>query len=98
MSDQKAKADHGKAKLSLFPMQIMYDVTVIREYGCAKYPDGGPDNWRQVEPERYRDAMLRHMVEYIRDPKSVDRESGFPHLWHMACNIAFLCELEKDNA
>ena len=22
------------------------------------------------------------------------KESGFPHLWHLACNIAFLCEME----
>ena len=21
-------------------------------------------------------------------------ESGYPHLWHLACNIAFLIELE----
>jgi len=32
----------------------------------------------------------------LRDPQAVDKESGFPHLWHMACNIAFLCELERN--
>lgn len=25
-----------------------------------------------------------------------DEESGLPHLWHLATNCAFLCELEKD--
>jgi hypothetical protein len=40
--------------------------------------------------------MLRHMVEYIRDPRSVDKESGLPHLWHLACNVAFLIELEDE--
>jgi len=24
-----------------------------------------------------------------------DDESSYPHLWHMACNITFLCELER---
>lgn len=94
MSDQKIKADAGKPRLSLVPMQILFDIAKIREYGNKKYPDGGVDNWKNVEPERYRDAMLRHMVAYIRDPGGVDEESGMPHRWHLECNLAFLAELE----
>lgn len=93
-TDYHAKNDYGKAKLSLVPRRIIWDVAAIREYGNNKYPDGGPDNWRGVEPERYRDAAYRHFLRYLDDPKSVDSESGLPHLWHLACNIAFLCELE----
>jgi len=89
-----AKQDYGKAKLSLVPRRIIWDVAAIREYGNNKYPDGGPDNWRGVEPERYRDAAYRHFLGYLDDPRSVDSESGLPHLWHLACNIAFLCEME----
>lgn len=94
--DYHAKQDYGKAKLSLVPRRIIWDVATIREYGNNKYPDGGPDNWRRVEPERYRDAAYRHFLRYLDDPKSVDAESGLPHLWHLACNIAFLCEMEDD--
>ena len=93
-TDYHAKQDYGKAKLSLVPRRIIWDVAAIREYGNNKYPDGGPDNWRGVEPERYRDAAYRHFLRYLDDPKSVDSESGLPHLWHLACNIAFLCEME----
>ena len=93
-TDYHAKQDYGKAKLSLVPRRIIWDVAAIREYGNNKYPDGGPDNWRGVEPERYRDAAYRHFLGYLDDPRSVDSESGFPHLWHLACNIAFLCEME----
>ena len=93
-TDYHAKQDYGKAKLSLVPRRIIWDVATIREYGNNKYPDGGPDNWRGVEPERYRDAAYRHFLRYLDDPKSVDSESGLPHLWHLACNIAFLCEME----
>lgn len=93
-TDYYAKNDYGKAKLSLVPRRIIWDVAAIREYGNDKYPDGGPDNWRGVEPERYRDAAYRHFLGYLDDPRSVDSESGFPHLWHLACNIAFLCEME----
>jgi hypothetical protein len=27
----------------------------------------------------------------------VDEESGLPHLWHLACNIAFLIEMEDED-
>ena len=91
--DQSAKADAGKARLSLVPSAIIYAVARVREYGVKKYCE--PDNWKRVEPERYRDAMYRHMLAYIDDPESIDEESGLPHLWHLACNAAFLCEMEK---
>ena len=94
--NQTAKADAGKPRLSLVPPQIIYDIARIRMYGNSKYPEGGKDNWKQVEPERYRDAAFRHLLAYIADPAGADEESGMPHLWHLACNVAFLCELEKD--
>lgn len=25
-----------------------------------------------------------------------DEDSGLPHLWHIACNVAFLLELDKE--
>lgn len=92
--DQTIKADAGKLQLTLVPRQIIRDIAEVRMYGNQKYPEGGPDNWKQVEPQRYRDAMFRHMMEYLDDPDGVDAESGLPHLWHLACNVAFLCELE----
>ena len=88
-----AKADKGKARLTLVPRKILFDIARIREYGTEKY--GDPDNWKQVEPWRYRDAMMRHMCAYLDDPEGVDEESGLPHLWHLACNVAFLCEMEE---
>ena len=95
MNDQTAKADAGKAQLTLVPRKIILDIAAIREYGNEKY--GDPENWRQVSDERYRNAAFRHFLAYLDDPKSVDQESGMPHLWHLACNIAFLCErYDKD--
>lgn len=94
-ASQKAKRDAGKPRLSLVPTQIIFDIAAIREYGNGKYPDGGPDNWKSVEIDRYRDAAFRHLLSYIQDPAGVDEESGLPHLWHLACNVAFLCELER---
>lgn len=95
MNDQTAKADAGKLKLSLVPTQIIRDIAEVREYGNNKYPDGGPDNWKNVEIQRYRDALFRHLLAYLDDPHGVDEESGIEHYKHMACNMAFLCEMEK---
>lgn len=90
---QQAKADIGKPQLTLVPRRILFDIARVREYGTKKY--GDPDNWKQVEIQRYRDAAFRHFMAYLDDPAGVDEESGLPHLWHLACNVAFLCELEE---
>ena len=87
----------GKPKLSLVPPQIIFDIAEVREYGNKKYPDGGKDNWKKVNIDDYKDALLRHTLKYLQDPKSKDEESGIEHYKHMACNIAFICEMEREN-
>lgn len=90
--DGTAKADTGKPRPTLVPVSLIRAVTAVREYGTAKYHD--PENWRTVEPQRYRDALYRHWLAYLENPRGVDAESGLPHLWHVACNVAFLIEME----
>ena len=90
--DQSAKADMGKLRLTLVPIRLIQAVAAVREYGTRKYHD--TENWRKVEPQRYRDALYRHWLAYLEEPTGVDEESGLPHLWHLACNAAFLIALE----
>lgn len=90
-NSQEAKRDGGKLQLSLVPMQIIKDVAEVRMFGNRKY--GDPDNWKSVEIRRYVDALLRHTLEFVRDIDSVDAESGIAHYKHMACNMAFICEM-----
>lgn len=90
--NHQAKADAGKLQLTLVPRRIIRVVARVRMYGNEKYHD--PENWRTVEIERYRDAAFRHFLSYLDDPQGVDEESGLPHLWHLACNVAFLVEME----
>lgn len=93
--DQSIKADSGKPKLSLVPWEIVNDIAKVREYGVKKY--GEKESWKKVEAERYIDALLRHTIAFAEDPTGNDDESGFPHLYHVACNVAFLCEFLKDD-
>lgn len=92
MNDQIAKQDAGKPKLSLVPTQIIRDIAEVREYGNQKYKS--KDNWQNVEKQRYIDALYRHLLSYIDDPDGVDEESGIRHYKHIACNMAFICEME----
>ena len=91
---QEAKADSGKPRPSLVPPALIRGVDAIREYGCRKYSD--PDNWRRVEPQRYWDALLRHVLAAWDDWKAVDPESGLPHLHHIICNAGFLAQYMED--
>lgn len=92
--NQEVKKDAGKLRLTLVPRQIIKDIAETREYGLKKYTD--PENWRKVELERYRDALFRHLIAYLDDPEGVDEESGIKHYKHIATNVAFICELEKE--
>lgn len=93
MDNQEAKADKGKPRITLVPTAVIFAIAEVREYGCKKY--GDPENWKLVEPWRYREAAFRHLLRYVADPGGYDDESGLPHLWHLACNVAFLCEMEE---
>ena len=94
---QKPKRDAGKARLTLVPTRIIWDVAAVRQYGVeVKYPETGMDGWRDIGSDRIKDAAMRHFLRYLSDPAGKDEESGLPHLWHLATNIAFLCELEDD--
>ena len=94
--DQTIKSDAGKLPLTAVPRAIIRAIGEVRYYGMNKYPNGGIDNWKKVDPQRYRDAAFRHFLAYLDDPDGYDEESGLPHLWHLATNIAFLIELDKE--
>lgn len=91
-SNQEAKADMGKLDLTLVPTDIIRAIAVIRMHGTIKYKD--PNNWKNVDKERYKAAFYRHWLAYLDNPNAMDPDSGYPNLWHAACNIAFLIEME----
>lgn len=94
IEEQKIKADEGKPRLDLVPPELVRAVGRVRTYGVEKYGDS--DSWKRVAPDRYKAALLRHLMDFLDDENSVDKESGLPHLEHAACNIAFLIELSKE--
>ena len=89
----EAKQDKDKIRLELVPMEIVNAIGRVRTYAVnGKYKD--PHNWRKVDKERHLGALLRHLVSYMQGQER-DLESGLKHLEHVACNLAFILDLER---
>ena len=86
------KHDGGKPRLDLVPSEIIEAVGTVMTHGAEKY---GEASYKDVEPKRYRAALMRHICKWLKAPYGKDEDSGLPHLWHIACNVAFLLELDK---
>lgn len=89
------KHDGGKLRLDLVPAEIIEAVGAVRTYGVEKY--GEEYSYRKVEVKRYRSALMRHITKWLKEPHGIDEDSGLPHLYHVACNVAFLLELDKES-
>lgn len=60
--------------------------------GAEKYPE--IDNWKRVKnaEQKYTNALVRHLIKHLTG-EEVDKESGLPHLQHVAWNALAVCEL-----
>lgn len=85
------KYDEGKNRLDLVPPEVIEAVGRILTHGAVKY---APHNWQKgINYEKVYGAMQRHLQAFWRG-EQLDSESKLPHLWHAACNIAFLITYE----
>lgn len=90
-SSKFTKADSGKLQWSLLPFAEVEEVVKVLMKGASKY---SPDNWKKCDDtKRYEDALMRHVVSYIKGDK-IDEISqggdGLLHLAHAICNCLFL--------
>lgn len=80
------KFDTNKLQYRLIPPETTKALAEVLTYGAQKY---APDNWKYVAPDRYMDALFRHLEAY-RSGEEKDPESGLHHLAHVLTNVAFL--------
>lgn len=97
-SSKFTKADSGKLQWSLLPFAEVEEVIKVLMKGASKY---SPDNWKKCDDtKRYEDALMRHVVSYIKGDK-IDEVSqggdGLPHLAHAICNCLFLMWFDNQN-
>jgi len=85
------KDDTGKVRIELFPPEAMFAISSILTFGAGKY---GDRNWEEgMNWSRVFGALMRHMWAWWRGEKA-DAETGYSHLWHAGCCIAFLIAYE----
>jgi len=60
------------------------------DFGARKYE---PLNWQKVSSVRYVDALVRHFIQHLEDPTSLD-ESGQTHLSAVIWNALAIYELQ----
>lgn len=88
--DDKAKPMAGVLLDFSRALQTVVDVGT---YGAKKYTRTG---WATVPEgsQRYLDAMMRHLLAMDVDPDGLDKETGLPHLAHVAWNALAVLELQ----
>lgn len=95
MYNQEKKADAGKDRWELLPINQIQKVVKVLTDGAKRYGDNG---WRSVDnpQERFYAAMMRHLYAW-RTGDKIDKESGFNHMIHVICNAIFLAEFDESN-
>jgi len=85
------KFDADKLRMDLVPPELMLGTAAVLTYGARKY---SPNNWHAGAGwSRYYAALQRHLVAWWSGER-VDADTGFSHLDHAACNLAFLMAYE----
>lgn len=90
-----AKLDAGKQLPKLVLGGFIYalkEVVKVGTFGANKYT---PNGWKEVQngKERYYEAALRHLMEDLASPESVDEQTNISHLAHAAWNLLAIITL-----
>lgn len=68
-------------------------VNRVLHWACnERQPPYSETGWKDVPLDKYKQALLRHQSEWLKDPSSLDEESGKLHLAHMATNALILLQ------
>ena len=82
-----------KLRWDLLPMEEIEDIVKVYHAGAKKY---GPNTWQNLDNgiERYRAAMFRHLMEYMKGER-VDSDTGCFHLAQCAWNCIAMLWYDK---
>jgi hypothetical protein len=86
------KADTGKIPCELLAPSAMLGTAAVLDFGAKKY---ARENWRKgLAWSRVIGAILRHLFAFMAG-EDLDKETGLPHIDHVACEVMFLQEFYR---
>jgi hypothetical protein len=81
------KDDNGKLPYHLLPPEVLEEMALVLQFGAGKY---GARNFEQgMAWSRPFSALMRHMWAWWAG-EDKDPETGYSHLSHALCCVAFL--------
>lgn len=82
-----------KLRWDLLPMEEIEDIVRVYHAGAKKY---GPNRWQDLPNgfERYRAALFRHLMEYMKGNK-IDSDTGCQHLAQVCWNAIAMLWYDK---
>lgn len=88
------RANSGKRRWSLLPLDILEPIVEVLEFGAKKYAawnfaEGDGLSWTEVA-----ESLQRHLNAWMAGEDN-DPESGLSHLGHIGCNLFFLLYYRK---
>lgn len=104
MTQEARKYDDGKIRIELIPPELIFALASVLTFGANKYADRNWEDHGGLSWGRCFGALMRHMWAWWggRGPTTrnflfgdLDSETGYSHLWHAACCIAFLIAYEE---
>jgi hypothetical protein len=88
------KNDDGKSRVDLVDPEFITEIGYILRMGAEKYEEF---NWiKGMAWSRPTAALFRHLGAWQRG-EELDPESGFSHLAHVAANVMFLMNYQRNN-
>lgn len=87
--DKAARANGGKLRWSLLPLEVFAPVVEVLMFGAKKYAAWNFTNGKGLSWTEVGESMQRHINAWL-SGEDKDPESGLSHLGHIGCNLMFL--------
>lgn len=91
MKENKVNPE-GKPDYTIIPITCIRAAEIVLSYGAQKY---GRESYKTWPIEKFKQAMLRHILAYLEDPEGLDEDSKMPHYYHILANAIIIVDKQE---